>query len=198
MLRPTLPSVAIIALLGAALATICDLNHVTTGTLSYPTPWLFGQPWWTFPGFAVAFAGMALLYAGLVRWLPASIERVYCAGPGSAGELLDSMLLFAFVYLISGFGNDNPDVLTWLFGGTFLLRLALARERVFMTIIAVLLALGGTLAEAALGAGGLVAYGNTELIGVPLWLPGLYLHGAFALRDGMRLFVAGPADASAA
>ena len=43
------------ALLGAIVATICDANHVFTGALSYPKPFLFGQAWFVFPGFVVAF-----------------------------------------------------------------------------------------------------------------------------------------------
>ncbi len=50
------------AVAGAAVATVCDANHVFTGTLRYPQPVVFGQPLWVFPGFFAVFMGMAALY----------------------------------------------------------------------------------------------------------------------------------------
>ena len=178
-----------LALLGALVATFCDAMHVQTGTLVYPNPVLFGQAWWPFLGFTLAFLWMSIVYRLLDRFLPPSIVRSFSTTSGSSAELAETLLLFAFVYLLSGFGNASPIFLSLLFYGAFVIRLAQARERVFLAVLSVLLALGGTFSEALLSALGMVSYTRFDFLGVPAWLPGLYLHGAFALRDGYRRLV---------
>ena len=64
-------------------------------------------------------------------------------------------------------------------------------DRAWLLLIAAAMAVGGMLAEGAMSALGLVAYRHVDVFNVPLWLGGLYLHGAFALREGMRFFVYG-------
>lgn len=179
-----------LALLGAAVATFCDLMHVQTGTLVYPEPVFMGQAWWPFAAFTLAFLWMAILYRLLDRLLPAGVARHEATSRGGARELTESLLHFAFVYLLSGFGNGSPVFLSAAFYATFALRFAVARERLFLSIVAVNLAIGGTLSEGAMSALGMVAYTRYDFLLVPAWLPGLYLHGAFALRDGYRFFVA--------
>lgn len=179
-----------LALVGAAVATFCDLMHVQTGTLVYPEPVFMGQAWWPFVAFTLAFLWMAILYRLLDRTLPPGVARRDATSRGGARELTESLLLFAFVYLLSGFGNASPVFLAAVFYAAFALRFALASERMFLAIVAVNLAVGGTLSEGAMSALGMVAYTRYDYLLVPAWLPGLYLHGAFALRDGYRFFVA--------
>lgn len=186
------PGMLALALLGALVATFCDLMHVQTGTLVYPAPVFMGQAWWPFVAFTAAFLWMALLYRVLDRFLPAGIARAHATSRGGSQELAESLLLFAFVYLLSGFGNASPVFLAAVFYGSFALRFAFARERVFLGIVSVNLAVGGTLSESLMSALGMVAYTRYDFLLVPAWLPGLYLHGAFALRDGYRRFVAEP------
>lgn len=184
------PGMLAIALLGAFVATFCDLMHVQTGTLVYPAPVFMGQAWWPFLAFSLAFLWMAFLYRLLDRFLPASVARAHATSAGTTAELAESLLLFAFVYLLSGFGNASPLFLSAVFYAAFAIRFALARERLFLAIVSVNLAVGGTLSEGLMSALGLVAYTRYDFLLVPAWLPGLYLHGAFALRDGYRRFVA--------
>lgn len=178
-----------LALLGALIATLCDKVHVLTNTLYYPSPDYWDQPWWSFPGFFVAFVVMGFSYLLLIKTLPSSIDRSHSNGNGNFSTMVNSLLLFAFVYLMSGFGNEYPLLLNGIFYGTFLLRLALSTDRGFMLILSILMGIGGAAAEGTMSAFDLVYYTQPDIYYVPAWLSALYLHGAFALRDGMKFFV---------
>ncbi len=180
-----------IAVVGAAVATLGDANHVHTGTLSYPNAFWFGQAVWVFPSFFTVFLGMAILYQGLDALLPDALAREESTAPGRPAAFIETLTLFAMVYLLSGFGNREPALLALIFYGTFLLRLALTYDRAFLMVLAVLMAIGGMLGEGAMTMIDLVHYRDPEIVGVPFWLGGLYTHGAFALREGMRFYVYG-------
>ncbi len=180
---------SLLALLGAAVATFCDAMHVFTHTLSYPKPFLYGQAAFVFPGFFGAFLIMGGAYRLLVRYLPQSVERAVSTSPGDQRELTESLISFALVYLLSAFGNHQPGLLAYIFYATALLRLTVSQDRTFMVILAVTLAVYGVLAEGAMTMANLVQYREPEIFGVPVWLGGLYMHGAFGLRAGMRWFV---------
>jgi hypothetical protein len=177
------------ALLGAFIATICDGVHVHTHTLAYPDPFLFGQAWWVFPGFLLAFLFMEYAYFLVADRLPFAISVQKSVSHGNARELIESAMAFAFVYLLSGFGNFEPVALSVIFYSTFVLRWMFSYDRPWLLLLSVLMAIGGMFAEGAMSAAGLVAYGYVDVFHVPLWLGGLYIHGAFALREGMRYFV---------
>ncbi len=177
------------AILGAVICTLCDKLHVLTGTLSYPIPFWGGQPWWTFPGFFAAFIIMGLLYVKLINVLPNSINRAYSCSHGSNRETLDALLIFTLVYLSSGFGHEYSFILTFIFFVTFLFRLIFAIDKSFILILGIILGIGGAMGEGILSAFDLVHYSMPEIFHVPVWLVGVYLHGAFALRECMRNFV---------
>lgn len=93
------------------------------------------------------------------------------------------------VYLASGFGNDYPALLTLIFYGTFVLRWAASYDRAWLLLLAVSMGIGGMFAEGLMSHFGQVAYRHMDVCYVPFWLGGLYMHGAFALREAMRFFV---------
>lgn len=177
------------ALVAALIATLCDANHVHTGTLSYPEVAFFGQPWWTFPGFVVAFLVMGVVYLAMVARLPDTLPTHESTSPGSVPAFAETAIAFAFVYLASGFGNAEPVLLSVIFYGSFLLRWLATYERGWLLLLAIIMAIGGMFAEGVLSAVGGVAYRHVDIFHVPWWLGGLYMHGAFALREGMRYFV---------
>ncbi|MCP4437574.1 MAG: hypothetical protein GY810_01360 [Aureispira sp.] len=178
-----------IALIGALIATLCDKNHVETGTLYYPNPFWDGQPWWNYPAFFVAFVLMSFAYHELTQRLPSTIDRTFSTSTGDTKDFTESLIIFALVYILSGFGNESPIFLNVLFYGLFLLRLTITPDKVFILIISIMLGIGGAFIEGFMSNMDLVYYTKPVIYYVPLWLAGLYLHGAFALRDGMRLFV---------
>lgn len=181
--------IALLALVGAAVATLCDLNHAYTGALSYPHPEVWIQPWWSFPGFFVAFVVMGVTYLYLAPLLSKTAPSEQSRAAGTARELVEALCAFALVYLASGFGHEHPLLLSALFYGIFLVRLLFTYERRWLLIVALILAVGGMVGEGLLSAFGLVSYAHQDIFYVPWWLGGLYVHGAFALREGMRAFV---------
>ena len=178
-----------VALVGAAVTTVCDANHVRTETLSYTEPFLFGQAWWVFPNFFVAFLVMSLSYLALSSSLSRVVETRESRSAGSLAPFVQTLSIFALVYLLSGFAHERPVLLTVAFYGAFLARWALTYERAWLLLLAALMAAGGMLAEGVIGAAGLATYRHSDVFHVPFWLGGLYLHGAFALRETMRVFV---------
>lgn len=192
MSKGNVGGLAALAGASAIAATLCDANHVATGTLRYPQPVLFGQAWWVLPGFFVAFLGMGAAYLVAAPHVPAGVSTQQSRAPGSAGALAEAMTSFVLVYLASGFGNESPGLLSLVFYGSFALRWAFTYERAWLLVVAVALAIGGMTVEGSMGALELVAYRHTDVFHVPFWLGGVYMHGAFALREGMRVFVYRP------
>ena len=178
--------ILLLALIAALVATLCDAIHVYTKTLSYPDPFIFNQAIWVFPGFFLAFLFMAISYVIIIKRLKHKIPVNKSQTSGNANDFAENIIMFAFVYMLSGFANFSPEFLILLFYSTFLFRWAFSYEKAWLMILAILLALGGIFFEGALAAYGLVAYRDPNIFYVPYWLGGVYMHGAFALREGMR------------
>ncbi len=181
--------VILLAFLGAAMATFCDGIHVYTQTLSYPHPFWFGQAWWVYPGFVLAFLLMECAYLFVVKILPAGISKQESISKGNVRELAEMSITFMLIYMLSGFGNLAPVFLSVIFYSTFAVRWLCSYDRTWLLLLAFLMAIGGMFAEGALAAIGLVTYRHVDVFYVPFWLGGLYVHGAFAIRAGLRLFV---------
>lgn len=173
-------------LIGTGTATLCDANHAYTGTLVYPHPAWGYQAWWVPVGFAIAFASMGLVYTILAPAMRGDIATDHSRSAGTPREAVEAIVLFAMVYLASGFGHDHPALLTIIFYGTFLLRWGVTYERPWVMVLSVMMATGGMYVEGAMSTFHLVAYSHQDIFHVPWWLGGLYMHGAFALREGMR------------
>lgn len=178
-----------LALLGAVIATLCDANHVFTQTLSYPAPVYAGQAWWVFPGFFLAFSLMSVTYAWLAENLKAKVSLAASRSAGEMRSMVEALVIFVLTYLLSGFGNEHPALLSLIFYGTFLLRWAASYDRTWILLLAVVMAFGGMFAEGLLSYLGQVTYRHVDFFGVPFWLGGLYMHGALALRESMRFFI---------
>ena len=93
------------------------------------------------------------------------------------------------VYLLSGFGNQEPALLSVILYASFLARWFFIYERAFIMLFAIVLGIGGMFVEGAMTQFDLLHYREPEIFGVPYWLGGVYMHGALALREGMRYFV---------
>lgn len=181
--------IVLFALLGAAVATFCDGVHVYTQTLSYTHPLWFGQPWWVYPNFALVFIFMEFACLFIADRLPAGISVKQSVSKGNIREFTETVIIFALVYLLSGFGNFSPVFLSVIFYGTFTVRWLFTYDRLWLLVLAVAMAIGGMFVEGAFAATGLMEYRYVDVFYVPFWLGGLYVHGAFALREGLRFFV---------
>jgi len=178
-----------LALSAGVVATICDKIHVITGALSYPDPVMYGQPWWCLPGFILAFLLMGVIYLKMAGFCKGRICIEDSVGHVHFQAFTETLLIFTLIYFLSGFGSGHPVLLNFLFYGTFLVRLGVTEDRIFILMIAIILAIGGVAGEGFLSLMGLVTYKRPDFFLVPAWLGGLYLHGAFALRAGVRFFV---------
>lgn len=183
-----------LALLAAVVATFCDAIHVHTGTLAYPDPWLFDQSFWVFPSFFISFLGMAAAYFLVAKILPDTIAHEKSTAPGGFQACIETLTIFIMIYLLSGFGNREPILLSVIFYVSFILRLAFTYDKQFLFGLALMLAVAGIIGEGTLAVFDMVQYSQSEyrvpeIYNVPWWLGGVYMHGAFALRAAMRFFV---------
>lgn len=183
-----LKKLLIFSTVGAIAATLCDLNHVYTGTLSYPQPFFFNQAWWVFLGFVIGFFTMAVGYYSVTSFLPKHLIQ-YSTTFNNANVMIENLIMFMMVYLASGFGNHHPVLLSIIFYSTFLIRFLFTYERAFIFPLAIMLAISGMAVEGFITQLDLVHYRQPEIFGVPFWLGGVYMHGALCLREGMRFFV---------
>lgn len=178
-----------LALLGALVATLCDANHVYTQTLSYPAPMFAGQAGWVFPMFFLVFLVMGVTSVWLVKRCQPVMSVVVSQTNGSAHAMVETLLAFVLVYLLSGFGNESPYLLALIFYGTFFIRLVVTYDRSWALVLALMLGIGGMLGEGLLSILGEVTYSHVDVFGVPYWLGALYMHGALALRECVRFFI---------
>jgi hypothetical protein len=164
-----------LGLLGAA----CDQFHVQPELLSYPDPWLWDQAWWVPLNFAVLLTGLIAATIPLVRRFPA-------ADPGN-GRLATGLAWFVGMYALSGLvAPDEPELLAIAYVALWIPRVALRDDRRLLFPFGVALALAGCAVEAAEIAFGWFSYADPDVIGVPFWLAGLYLHGAPLALDVAR------------
>ncbi|MDQ1373404.1 MAG: hypothetical protein QOJ09_742 [Actinomycetota bacterium] len=156
-------------LAGAAGGALCDQIHVRGGVLRYRTPRVFDQAWWVAPQFGVAMLAVlrsARVAAGDGRGRPGSVD--YLTGTA----------WFLGAYLASAVFRRTPRLLAGVFLATWLARMARRPDRGRLVPYALMLALAGTTYESRWSATGAFTYTAPDVAGVPLWLPGLYLHGA--------------------
>ncbi len=184
----------LLALLAALVTTFCDAIHVHTGTLVYPDPWLFNQSFWVFPSFFISFLVMAAAYFLVAKTLPDAISHEQSTAPGSFQACIETSTCFVMVFLLSGFGSREPILLAVVFYVSFFLRLAFTYDKRFFFGLALVLAAAGIFGEGTLAVFDMVQYRHSEyrmpeVYNVPWWLGGVYMHGAFALREAMRFFV---------
>ncbi len=173
--RGVKPFVAVAA--GAVLATTGDHLHVVYGVLFYPHPVLLQQAWWVLPLFVGATWGML---AG------SEDVRTRLAGAKVATSLGEALLAagaFFVAYAFTAVAAELPTFVLVVLVATWLLRIrALPRWVVAFGLVSAVCGVGS---EAALSYAGGFAYVNPDFLGVPRWLPALYLHaslGAVRIR----------------
>lgn len=161
--------------LGAALGTAWDQMHVRGGVEIYRDPAFAGQSWWVPAEFGLAYAAGAAAIAVLGRPAPDG---------GSPRRFMTETLWLSAVYALTALAPERPAALT-----AAVAALALARAPAIAALVrrnplpAALLVAGGPAIEAVLSGAGLFSYTRPQLLGIPAWLPLLYLHAVpFAVR----------------
>jgi hypothetical protein len=170
--RPALPArCAIVIAAGAVVCTLCDHMHVAFGVLLYARPAVWQQAWWVPLLFAASSASV------LVGVVP---TRALFGGepwhaPQSAAPIVTAGALFVLAYAFTAVAHAFRDVVLVALLSLWVLRVAKGVPRwlfAYSLIVAVL----GPSVEATLSSLGLFVYRAPDFLGVPRWLPALYLH----------------------
>ena len=166
---------ALLSLTGAVVGTLGDQIHVQSGVLWYRHPALGGQSVWV--PFLFGTAGVGLVHAHRLFLRPKPGEP---APP--ARSLVVPGLIFAAAYLATGIGRSRPLLVAAALTVAWMIRLLLhpAGDKVAAGLA---FAAGGPLFEAALSATGAFSYRHPDMLGVPVWLPALYLHLSLLTRQ---------------
>ncbi|MBI5610046.1 MAG: DUF2878 family protein [Deltaproteobacteria bacterium] len=164
---------AVLFVAGGVGGALCDQIHVQGGVLAYSRPDLLGQAWWVGPLF-----GMATLVMYVATWVWVGRSERAQPGPVTRRDLLLHSAWFVGAYLASALLQHQPRLLALVYLLLFLRRLLRRRDAVWQVLNGVGLAVGGTSFEAVLASTGAFHYQHPDLWTVPLWLPGVYLHGA--------------------
>jgi len=162
-----------ILVVGGLCGALCDQIHVQGQVLSYAQPAIAGQAWWVAPLFGVA---SLVIYAAASLWAPLA-ERQSPAAV-TPGEIARQALWFVAMYALSAGMQQKPIWLCALYAILLVRRLVRRRDVTAQLANAAGLAVGGTAFEMALSSTGAFSYRAPDVFGVPMWLPGLYLHGA--------------------
>jgi hypothetical protein len=178
--------VALVA--GAALCTVLDHQHVVWGVLAYPRPDFWQQAWWV-PLLFFCATGAGLLAAEAIR-------RLVGGSPLAKNRALAAVDVasFAAAYYLTAVAHHEPDILTAILAGTWLIR-AISGLPGWAVACCIGSALVGPAVEATLSAVGGFHYLHPDFLGVARWLPALYLHvGVVAVSVSSLLTSPEPVD----
>ena len=95
----------------------------------------------------------------------------------SLSELAGDAIGFVVAYAYTAFGHLQPSLVARVLGGFWVARVLRERPS-WMVPYSLAVAAGGTLFEAGLSSTGAFRYHHPDFLGVPIWLPGIYLHCA--------------------
>ncbi len=176
---------AFVFLLGAVVGTLLDQIHVRSGVLWYTHPVLLGQAFWVPLVFGAGALVLVNSHAALIALAGGS--------PAPPGPSAAQAMLFAGAYLLTGVAPGRPLLVLAVLTAAWLTRVALGPSRE-LVLAGLAFAVGGPLFEATLSATGGFSYGRPDLLGVPCWLPALYLHASLLTRV-IYLALTGPRPA---
>lgn len=162
-----------LAVLGATLGPVLDGFHTWSGTISYTSPGWLRSVWWCPPLFCAAALAIGLSRLGL--------ESGVESRPPSRAAVAQGMALFVVAYAVSGFLPASSLVKCAAVGALAAAGwLALDRTRAGL-VHGALTAAGGWAVELTLVRGGFFVHRTTELAGVAVWIPCLYISAATSI-----------------
>lgn len=173
---------------GALLFSVFDGFHTHSGTTAYPDPVLLGMAWWTPLLFGSAVAGGGSIYVLGYRRLDGP------ARTASWPVIAMCMTGFGLLYFATGFWHA-PSLLKLVavLAGAFVLWLLTDRSWQG-GVLCLVSAAGGTLVEMTLIAIGAFRYLEPDVLGVPFWLPALYVAAGPATGQLARRALTAPTE----
>ena len=157
---------------GAVTISFFDGFHTHSHTTVYPHAWILEMAWWTplLFGSVVAFGGIA--YAIAHRRLGGN-PKIH-----SIATLATAFVLFGILYFASGYlPASNASKLVVMLAGAAGLWTWLDRSPAGIAL-AIVNAIGGCSTEVTLVHFDAFRHLQPDLLGIPIWLPGLYLAAA--------------------
>jgi hypothetical protein len=176
--RLLLRRVVILALLGASFGTLLDYGHVWTGTTVYTRPSAFGVAWW-----------VPLLYTGAALGIGLShplADRL--RSRRSLAPLTPVRLAAGFVGLCAVWFGSGALPLSTTAVSSILAPVALALwfflDRTGPGLaLSFVTALFGFAVEVTLSRAGLFHHTHQDILGVPIWLPWIYVAASVAIGN---------------
>ena len=181
--------VLVLFVVGGAVLTVCDGFHTHSGTTAYPDPVFLRMAWWT-PLLFGATAGFGgLLFAIGCRAL--GVRR-----KPTRAQIVAASVLFCAIYFASGFlPLASVPKTALLFAGT-LVCFAISDRTWQGAVLAVVAAVCGCAVEITLSRIGAFWYVAPDVLGIPYWLPCLYLASGSAVGQAARAFLGFEAEPS--
>ncbi|HZO13081.1 MAG TPA: hypothetical protein VFB62_07475 [Polyangiaceae bacterium] len=169
---------------GAIGGSALDALHTHSGTIVYAREWFAKMAWWT----PLLFGATGVIALGAYPLIERRLRRSL-APPAKPSHLAIGVVVFALLYAASGFlAVSNAAKLFVMLAGALGLFALLGRSLGSIGI-ALIAATMGSVVEASLIYAGAFRYVTPDRFGIPMWLPGLYAVGAFALGPlGARLW----------
>lgn len=179
------------AVLGVVVAVPLDALHVWSGVISYGERIAGPLDWMAVPLFGAAGVMVGLGHRHLAVPLAVPLARPWTrarrAGalpPTSSAAAWAGSGAFVLAYGSSSFIHPAPVVALLLYVALWLVTVVRvdARARPALVLFSLGAALVGPAVEASLSATGSFSYPDADLLGVPMWLPGIYLNVGAAVH----------------
>lgn len=138
---------------------------------------MFGQAPWVPLLFGASGLALTAGYAGLARLAGERAPRA------TLPELARSLLWFFAAYASTAAYQQKPRRLALALVSCWMARV-LAAPTAGKLVAGPLLAAAGPLFESRLSSTGAFRYRRPDAMGLPLWLPALYLHASLMVREG--------------
>lgn len=169
---------------GGIVGATFDGFHTHSFTDAYYHPQFLKTEWWVPPLFGAATLGIALSHLDFDRRFQRDVA------PRPWNEIAAGLVLFTLQYFASGFMKVDP-VLRTAFQAAFAFGLWLAFEGTFTgLLLAFATALVGCVVEIVLIVSGKFHYVlgdiGANVMGIPLWLPFLYVSGSVTVGNLAR------------
>lgn len=175
----------VLFIFGAIFGAFCDGFHTHSGTEVYPHPWLFMMAWWVpllFGSATVAIAASHLAFDERTRHRPRFV---------AGGEVISGVALFAVLYFVSGFMKTDLLPKLIVMGVFALAHWQILEGTISGLKLAFATALVGCLVEIILIKLGLFYYTAPDFLGLPLWLPFLYVTASVTTANMARVMTRG-------